>query len=68
MHPLSGSIETSLSELKEEHRYVIRGNYKIIYKIQHKNVFITDIFDTRQYPYKIARSNESDETFNKPNK
>jgi len=64
---LSGSIETSLTDLKEEHRYVIRGNYKIIYKIQHKNVFITDIFDTRQDPEKIIRSNESDLTLNEPN-
>lgn len=66
-HPLSGSIETSLTDLKEEHRYVIRGNYKIIYKIQHKNVFITDIFDTRKDPEKIIRSNESDLTLNEPN-
>jgi toxin ParE1/3/4 len=64
---LSGSIETSLTDLKEEHRYVIRGNYKIIYKIQHKNVFITDIFDIRQDPEKIIRSNESDLTLNEPN-
>lgn len=64
---MSGSIETSLTDLKEEHRYVIRGNYKIIYKIQHKNVFITDIFDTRQDPEKIIRSNESDLTLNEPN-
>jgi len=64
---LSGSIETTLTELKEEHRYVTRGNYKIIYKIRHKNIFITDIFDTRQDPGRINRNNESDVTLNEPN-
>ena len=35
-HPLSGSVEALLTDLNEGHRYLIRGNYKIIYKIQNK--------------------------------
>ena len=31
-HPLSGQLETNLQKLKEDHRYLIVGNYKIIYK------------------------------------
>jgi toxin ParE1/3/4 len=29
-HPLSGQIETNLQRLREDHRYLIEGNYKII--------------------------------------
>jgi len=44
--PFSGAIEPFLIEIGEEHRYIIRGNYKMIYKIKGNKVFITDIFDT----------------------
>jgi|GEM_PF-69999 len=64
IHPQSGSIEELLVELNQEHRYIIRGNYKIIYIIQNKKVFITDVFDTRQDPDKINRNNENDLTLN----
>jgi len=64
--PQFGSIEELLVELIQEHRYIIRGNYKIIYKTQNKKVFITDVFDTRQDPDKISRSNEYDLTLNEP--
>jgi toxin ParE1/3/4 len=56
-HPKSGAIEELLNELKEEHRFIIRGNYKIIYKIKDKIIFITDVFDTRQDPVKIKKRN-----------
>lgn len=65
--PLSESIEPLLIELKEEHRYLIRGNYKIISKIKHKKIYITDIFDTRQDPDKLNRKNESNLMLNEPN-
>jgi len=55
-----------LIELKEEHRSIIRGNYKIIYKIKQKKVFITDIFDTRQDPDKKNRNNDSDLILHEP--
>ncbi|OFX23620.1 MAG: hypothetical protein A2033_15610 [Bacteroidetes bacterium GWA2_31_9] len=54
-YSLSGKIEDLLKELNEEHRFLVRGNYKIIYKIEDKKVYITDIFDTRQNPDKIIK-------------
>lgn len=51
--PRSGAKEELLNELKEECRFVVRGNYKIIYKIKSKRIFIMDVFDTRQDPQKI---------------
>ena len=55
---LSGQIEGSLEDLKESHRYILRGQYKIIYKIVSGKVYITDVFDTRQDPEKIKTRNE----------
>lgn len=51
--PNSGQIEPTLSRLNEEHRYLVRGNYKVIYKKVKEGFLITDIFDTRQDPKKI---------------
>jgi toxin ParE1/3/4 len=55
-HPLSGQIEPNLNILKEDHRYLIEGNYKIIYKKIKEGILITDVFDTRQDPIKIFKS------------
>jgi toxin ParE1/3/4 len=55
-HPLSGQLETNLLKLGEEHRYLIEGNYKIIYKRVKEGILITDVFDTRQNPIKIFKS------------
>lgn len=52
-HPFSGQIEESLRSLNEGHRYLVSGNYKIIYKVVENSILITDIFDTRQHPIKI---------------
>lgn len=52
-HPVSGQLEINLEKLKEGHRYLVNGNYKIIYKEIPEGVLITDIFDTRQDPIKI---------------
>jgi len=51
--PKSGQIEPSLNRMNEGHRYLVRGNYKIIYKEVEEGILITDIFDTRQNPSKI---------------
>jgi toxin ParE1/3/4 len=51
--PYSGQIEINLEELKEGHRYLVNGNYKIIYKEIKEGILITDVFDTRQDPVKI---------------
>ncbi|MBN1990213.1 MAG: type II toxin-antitoxin system RelE/ParE family toxin [Bacteroidales bacterium] len=52
-HPLSGQIEEILAMLEQEHRYLVKGNYKIIYREIKEGILITDIFDTRQDPIKI---------------
>lgn len=49
-HSESGQKEFYLEKLKENHRYIISGNYKIIYKIIAEGVLITDVFDVRQNP------------------
>lgn len=49
-HPASGQIEPNLEKLKQVHRYLVRGNYKIIYKEVAEGLLITDIFDTWQTP------------------
>lgn len=55
-HPLSGQIETTLQKLNEDHRYLIEGNYKIIYRRIKQGILITDVFDTRQDPVNIFKS------------
>ena len=45
-HPVSGQLEINLEKLKEGHRYLVNGNYKIIYKEIPEGVLITDIFYT----------------------
>ena len=52
-YPTSGQIEDSLKQLEEGHRYLIVGDYKVIYKGVEEGILITDIFDTRQDPLKI---------------
>jgi toxin ParE1/3/4 len=52
-HPLMGPKEELLQSSSSSYRYIISGNYKIIYKIAQGVVFIIDVFDTRQNPVKI---------------
>ena len=53
--PYSGQEEETLKVLKENHRYLVESNYKIIYKIVQNIVYITDIFDTRRDPQNIIK-------------
>lgn len=53
-YPNSGKVEENLKILEEDHRYLIKGNYKIIYKHVKEGLLITDVFDTRQDPEKIT--------------
>ncbi|KOS06651.1 hypothetical protein AM493_11865 [Flavobacterium akiainvivens] len=55
--PLSGQIQESLLSLRQEHRYIIKGHYKVIYRIINEEVVITDVFDTRQHPSKMNDDN-----------
>ncbi|HPE77038.1 MAG TPA: type II toxin-antitoxin system RelE/ParE family toxin [Draconibacterium sp.] len=53
--PHSGHFELNLRRLNQGHRYLVRGNYKIIYKEIPDGILITDVFDTRQDPVKINK-------------
>lgn len=51
--PESGQQEETLKQLREGHRYLVEGNYKIVYKPVKEGILISDLFDTRQEPAKI---------------
>lgn len=53
-HPYAGQEEEYLLDLGLGHRRIIEGNYKIIYRIIRDTIYVTDIFDSRQDPSKIA--------------
>lgn len=57
-HPHSGQIEELLKGVAGSHRYIVRNNYKLIYKIENNKIYITDIFDSRQNPDKIKERNQ----------
>jgi len=59
--PKSGQIEFNLEKLNLDYRYIISGNYKIIYRIQQNEVIINDVFDTRQDPEKMNDENRNKE-------
>lgn len=52
-NPESYQKELSLTRKDEGHRYLVKDNYKLIYKIIGDEIVITDVFDTRQNPSKI---------------
>lgn len=56
-HPEIGQREELLINRKEEFRYLLVKNYKIIYWVntQKNQVEIMDVFDTRQNPIKMKR-------------
>jgi len=53
-----GQMEELLANRKTAYRYLISGNYRIIYTIksEHNSILIADVFDSRQNPVKISRS------------
>lgn len=53
--PQIGPIEELLSERIRGYRFIISGNYKLIYYIDEgkHEVRIADVFDTRQNPEKL---------------
>ena len=55
-NPKSGQKELNLEKLKQNHRYLVCGNYKVIYKFEEEQIIINDIFDTRQNPIKMNDS------------
>lgn len=52
-NPFIGRQEDYLEHLNKEHRRLIEGYFKIIYRIEKEIIYITDFFDTRQDPDKM---------------
>lgn len=52
-NPLIGPREPLLENRKNEYRYLVEGNYKIIYFIEENYIKISSIFDCRQNPTKM---------------
>jgi len=53
--PRLGQAEELLSHLKMEIRYLLHGNYKIVYLINEDIVTIATVFDCRQNPEKLGK-------------
>ncbi|WBL23850.1 type II toxin-antitoxin system RelE/ParE family toxin [Zunongwangia sp. HRR-M8] len=58
IQPRIGQEEEILKNRKQEFRYLVYKNYKVIYWIKEKEnrIEINDVFDTRQNPTKIKRT------------
>ncbi|WP_192823546.1 type II toxin-antitoxin system RelE/ParE family toxin [Rufibacter sp. LB8] len=55
-HPQLGQREPLLTERQKEYRYLVEGNYKIIYWVDPATVNVAAVFDTRQNPERIQRA------------
>lgn len=57
-HADLGQEEELLISKPEKYRYLVKGNYKIIYTFSEENnsIKIVDVFDCRQNPEKIKQS------------
>jgi len=57
--PEIGQVESNLLNKKQEFRYLIFKNYKIVYWInyKYKRIEIANVFDCRQNPNKIQETN-----------
>jgi len=53
--PQIGRKEEILSDRKFEYRFLVVGNYKIIYWIESNYIKIATVFDCRQNPEKIKK-------------
>ncbi|KAA5549127.1 type II toxin-antitoxin system RelE/ParE family toxin [Adhaeribacter rhizoryzae] len=52
-HPNISQHEPLLADRQKEYRYIVEGNYKIIYWVDAAAIYIAAVFDTRQNPDKI---------------
>jgi plasmid stabilization system protein ParE len=55
--PNSGQEEILLKSLLQNSRYLVEGNYKIIYQFQDNKIIITDVFHIKQNPKKLVKRN-----------
>lgn len=54
-HPELGQSEDNPLVINKEFRYLVEGNYKIVYKAypEDKAILIANVFDTRQNPTEL---------------
>jgi len=55
--PQMGQPEEMLAHLQKEIRYLVYGNYKIVYLFDENIVTIATVFDCRQNPRKLGIKN-----------
>lgn len=51
-----GQKEPLLKDYKYEYRYIVKDNYKIIYRVLSNEIVIDMVFDTRQNPEKMKKN------------
>ncbi len=54
-HPETGQVEPLLTGRKYQYRYLVSGNYKIIYRLKKSSAIIASVFDCRQNPLKMKK-------------
>jgi plasmid stabilization system protein ParE len=54
-NPRAGQSEEFLEHYIEGFRYLVEGNYKIIYWINNDEIIISSVFDCRQNPVKMTK-------------
>ena len=52
-NPQAGQREELLAARPQEFRYLVEGNYKIIYRLDSDKAVISTVFDCRQNPEKM---------------
>ncbi len=52
-HPKKGKIEELLLHKKGEYRYLVTSNYKVVYKLNEKEIYIMNVSDCRRNPENI---------------
>ena len=55
-NPFSGTKEPLLENRQNDYRYLIKGNYKIIYYKNNNYINISAVFDCRQNPDKLTKT------------
>ena len=54
-HPLIGRVEELLINRKKQYRFLVEGNYKVIYAVEENHIAIHRVFDARQNPSKLSK-------------
>jgi toxin ParE1/3/4 len=57
-HPFVGQEDEILKSHGKSFRYLVTGNYKIIYSVSKTTIIIHDVFDTRLNPKKLVKRNK----------